>query len=551
MAAESDEAGPPVTSRGARSRRRRWVTFAVVLVLAAGVTAYFVLRDRVECGSVEEYRVAVAPDLAPVIEEVAGRVRCTRYEIVAQEPGEVAAQLGTSDVPDLWIPAGGWWAPWAGRTATGPVRTISLPVATTPVVLAGAPDAVDRAADWQTALQGPDLVFGNPLRTGAAAGAIRAVLAEAEGDAVAMSTVRPVLAPLADRESIRNEEPPTGTNLLAEVVAAGGVAVTTEQQVDTYRRTHERDLETAVPLTGTLLIDYPLVVTARDGRHDPAGAAGASLIDILHTPDGLAALARHGFRDGGGRPLPDGRGVGPVPILELPDESVGEEAMSVWALMALPVRTIFAVDVSASMNRTLGEETRIELVRRAAVAANDILPGSVSAGLWLFGGDVGGTAPGGTPQDGDAQAGGHVVAAPIRRFDTIVEGRTHRDVMTSLVESMQGTGEEETALYDTILAAFRHVQETYDPRASNSVVVVTDGTDEGSSITREELVATLEAENDPARPVRVVTIGLGDDVDSASLEEISTATGGTSYLTSDPLDITDLVVTALAERTGG
>ncbi|UTT49726.1 substrate-binding and VWA domain-containing protein [Rhodococcus gordoniae] len=542
MARESEpsDPDPPVRRGGKREgarpgrRRMRRLVVPAILVLAAGSIAFLVVEDGRDCDVVERYTVAVSSDLAPVIGEIAPPA-CAEFEVVEQEPGEVSARIAADDAPDLWIPAGGWWASWAGTNASGPVRTVSTPLATTPLVLAGEPGGVEPVPDWQSALSSPDLVFGNPLRSGPAAGAIRAVLAEAAGDPVAIGTVRPVMAPLAERELARDEEAPAGSELLENVVSDGGKVVSTEQQVDTYRRVHERDLGTAVPGTGTPLVDYPLVVTARGERYDRVAYAATVLIDALHTPEGLDRLARYGFRDGNGRVLPGDRGVGLVPVLELQDESVAEEAMNVWALQALPVRTVFAVDVSASMNRNLGDESRIELVRRAALAANDVLPGSVSAGLWLFGGGAGGAE--------------YVEAAPIRRFDSVVEGRTHRDRLTALVAQMAGTADESTALYDTILAAFRYVQDSYDLRAANSVVVVTDGADEGSRISKGELLATLAGENEP--PVRVVTIGLGEDVDSVTLEQIAEATGGTSYRTSDPLDITDLVVAALADRTGG
>ncbi|MEU5841856.1 substrate-binding and VWA domain-containing protein [Rhodococcus sp. NPDC047139] len=546
MAGESEPSDPDPPGRGGAAhggagsgvRRASRTIVAAILVLAVGALAFLVVEERSDCDVVDRYTVSVSSDLAPVVEEIRG-VDCVEFEVVEQEPGEVSARLATDDVPDLWIPAGGWWASWAAKTASGPVRTVSTPLATTPLVLAGPPGAVGPVPHWQAALSLPDLAFGDPLRSGPAVGAIRAVLAEVADDPVAIGKVRPVMAPLAERELVRGEAAPIGSKALDEVLSNGGTVVSTEQQVDTYRRVNERDLATAVPASGTLLVDYPMVVTAQGDRHDQAASAAIVLVDALHAPEGLDRLARYGFRDGGGRAFPDGRGVGPVSVLELQDESVAEEAMNVWELQALPVRTILAVDVSASMNRSLGDERRIDLVRRAATAAGDVLPGSVAAGLWFFGVRV-----------GDAPGGDYVEAAPIRRFDSEVEGGTHRDHLTSLVAQMAGTADENTALYDTILAAFRHVRDSYDPRAANSVVVVTDGADDGSDLSKDELLDTLAAEKDPSRPVRVVTIGLGEDVDLETLDRIAGATGGTSYRTIDPLDITGLVVTALVDRTG-
>ncbi len=62
--------------------------------------------------------------------------------------------------------------------------------------------------------------------------------------------------------------------------------MSTEQQVEAYRSVHERELGIEVPATGTLLVDYPVIVTARGERHDAAAAAATALTDALHTSEG-------------------------------------------------------------------------------------------------------------------------------------------------------------------------------------------------------------------------------------------------------------------------
>lgn len=549
MAGDSVEPDSP-PPRMRRSRLPQWAVVAVVTALLAGAVAFYIVQGRSECDTVGQFTVAVDPTFAPAMEEALGRsdIPCSEFEVEAVDSGDVRASLGKGDAPDLWIPAGGWWAQYAQSTASGPIRTVSFPLATTPVAVAVAPAAVTEAGEplrdeiagsgWRTVLATPGLLFGNPLRTGPASGAIRAVLAEAAGDPVVMGSVRPLLAPLAQFESGNDEEPPTGQELIDAVLDSGTLGVTTEQQMQTYAGDDTGRADMVIPASGSVLVDYPLVVTSREvSRHDEVNRAATILVDALHTHEALDVLVRRGFRDGAGRPLPDGRGLGEIPVLGLSDENVVQEALDAWSLMALPVRTIFAVDVSSSMDRRLGVESRIELVRTAAIAANERLPGSVSAGLWFFGNNVDGN---GSP---------YVQAAPMRRFDAVVDGRTHREEMTLLVERMTESATEGTALYATVLDAFRAVQNSFDPRAANSVVVVTDGVDSVGRITKDELLDALTAANDPARPVRIVTIGLGDDVDAETLAEISAVTGGSSYLTSNPLDITGLVVTAIADRT--
>ena len=68
---------------------------------------------------------------------------------------------------------------------------------------------------------------------------------------------------------------------------------------------------------------------------------------------------------------------------------------------------------------------------------------------------------------------------PIRELDAEADGRTQREVLAEQLDSIPdrlapgGTG-----LYDTTLAAVRAARENFDPTAVNSVLVLTDGTDE-------------------------------------------------------------------------
>lgn len=536
----TDESGASTPHRKRSDRARPVLVGVVVTALAVAALAFVSGQWGLGCSTTDEYTLAVAPALAPAVAEALARADtgCAAFEITAEEPGEVASRLGTgAGAPDLWIPEGGWWARRAQDDAAGSVRTLSFPVATSPLVLAGAPDAVPVAPNWRSALAVSGLNLGNPLRTGTAAAAIRAALAETADDTVAVGTVRSVLAVLAQREGARKTESPTGHAAL-DATVGDGVSVTTEQQVQSYRRTEERDLDVWIPANGTVMVDYPVVVTAPDpDRNARAARTGASLADALNSGDARAILAREGFRDGGGHALPDARGLGTIPVLELRDDSIVEEALRTWSLLALPVRTLIVVDVSESMRRPVDGTTPLELVAQAAQAADDVFPDSVSAGLWMFASDIG--VPG---RD-------YVEIAPVRRFDTTIGSATQREIVTSLdewVPDSTGTG---TALYDTVLEAFRTAQAGYDPRAVNSVIVVTDGgNDDPGGIGKDELLAALGRLRDPARPVPVLTVGVTDTADGDVLAEIATATGGSSYLAGDPSELAQILVSALADR---
>ncbi|NCL73097.1 hypothetical protein AIIKEEIJ_00532 [Rhodococcus sp. YH1] len=529
------------TSRDGRSTRVVAVVGAVVVVVLAAAGVGVVRALTGGCDTVEQYSLAVAPSIEPAVSSVLSEnadTHCYEFTVDTAEPGDVAGLLGKGiDAPDLWIPDARWWASRAAPTAAGPVQMIAGAVASTPAVLVGPPGAVPEVSSWRAALAIPDLVLGNPLRTGVAAAPIRAALAETQDDPVAVGTVRTAMVPLAQKESIRTEEAPSGADLLA-TIGADGIGVATEQQVLAFTTANESALEARVPDNGSILLEYPVVVTSPvPDRHHRATDAARVLIEVLGTEKALDVFHDHGFRGPDGEPLPDGRGIGGVPLLSLRDEAMAEEALGAWSLMALPIRTLVAIDVSGSMRFPAGDGTRMDLTVRAALAGNAMFPDSVSAGLWAFSQDLG----------GDGQD--YLELVPIRRYDTDVDGRTQREVMAAQAEKVPGLVGGGTGLYDTTLAAFRAVQQSYDPRAVNSVIVLTDGANEDpDSITEAQLLEILAREQDPARPVIVVTIGITEDADAQILAEISRVTGGSSYVARDPADIANVFVNALADR---
>ncbi len=90
----------------------------------------------------------------------------------------------------------------------------------------------------------------------------------------------------------------------------------------------------------------------------------------------------------------------------------------------------------------------------------------------------------------------------------------------------------------------------YDPAHVNSVVIMTDGKndDPGGGLDLTQLLATIKSTSRGDRPVRIITIGMGE-ADPTSLKAISRATGGTSYIANTPADIQRVFVQALLART--
>jgi len=110
----------------------------------------------------------------------------------------------------------------------------------------------------------------------------------------------------------------------------------------------------------------------------------------------------------------------------------------------------------------------------------------------------------------------------------------------------------ETGLYDTTLAAYKNVQSSWQPGKVNSVILFTDGKNKNpDGISLDNLVAELKKLNDPKRPVRLVMIGIGNDVDSKELETIAkaTPTGGV-FIAEDEAKMSSIFLEAIANRSG-
>ncbi|GCE39821.1 hypothetical protein Rhow_003464 [Rhodococcus wratislaviensis] len=544
-------AGGRHSSAGPEREGRSPAFYAVCAAAVIGLVASVVVVVQAvrswadECDQVTDYTLAADPSIAPALDTILGEAKstdlgCANIAVGAATSGDIAGRLGKgTDAPDLWIPDTGAWVGKAALTAAGPVEVMTGSVASSPVVLASREEDAPTSPTWLAALQIKDIQLGNPLVTGVAQAPINAALAEGQADPVSAGTVRAALVPLAQEESARTADEPVGEEMLQGVVDNGGVAVATEQSVLEFTDGDgARTLAATVPPTGSNFMNFPLVVTSpAPDRHYKATQVARAVAAVLGGEEARAVLAEHGFRGPDGSPPADGRGVGRVTKLALDDESPLQDALGGWALMALPIRTLVAIDVSGSMETPAGNRSRMDLTVDAALAGNAMFPDSVSAGLWAFSQGLGGG-----PQD-------YQELVPIRRYDTVVDGLTQRALMAQQAGKVEGLIGGGTGLYDTTLAAFRTVQDSYDPRAVNSVIILTDGANEDpDSITKEQLLGILEREMDPARPVIIVTIGITDDADAATLAEISRVTGGSSYVAKDPADIANVFVNALAAR---
>jgi phosphoribosyl 1,2-cyclic phosphodiesterase len=80
-------------------------------------------------------------------------------------------------------------------------------------------------------------------------------------------------------------------------------------------------------------------------------------------------------------------------------------------------------------------------------------------------------------------------------------------------------------------------------------MLFTDGkNDDPGSLSLDQAVRALEALRDPARPVRIIALGMGPDVDDTELAKLAQATGGRSYVAKNPGELKEVFINALENR---
>lgn len=522
------------------SRTTRMIAVGVAAIVLIGAAAFAISRYVGGCGNAPEFTVAADPSIAPVVKELvdgssSSELGCAELTVEAVEPAAVLNAVAKGQgVPAMWIPDSALWLARAGQSTGMPVDVASDSVAVSPTVVVGPEGKRPSVASWLETLKLKGLQLGDPLTSTVSSAPIVGSLAEADAGKSNPSAVSAVMVPIAQAQLTKAPETDQAKRI-ERVLADGGYTVASEQQL----LASKAPVSSAVPKAGSVFLNYPLAVTEpSSGEHDLAKKAGVGLATVLASDKGLAAMGEVGFRTPNGAPLSDKRRVGKVGQIAVTDQSEVQAALKKYAILALPTRTLAVEDVSGSMAYSAGSQSRMQLTVKASETGVGLFPDNSQVGLWAF--SIG--------LHGDQD---YTQMVPIRRLNAEEDGVTHRQRLVKGIRSLDSKIGGGTGLYDTTLAAFREVKKGYDPKAINSVILLTDGANEDpGSISLTKLISTLKKEQDPTQPVIIITIGITEDADADTLAQIAEATGGQSFIARNPSDIPSVFVKALQNRSG-
>jgi hypothetical protein len=163
--------------------------------------------------------------------------------------------------------------------------------------------------------------------------------------------------------------------------------------------------------------------------------------------------------------------------------------------------------------------TRIQLVGAAARLGANLLPDSGSVGAWVFAANM----PGGKD---------YKVFSPVKPLGSLERsGETHRSSLMRLAANVnQYLTPGGTALYDVTIASMREMHRTYDRKASNAIILMSDGSnDKHGGASLAQVLAQIKKLNQGREKVAIYTAGLGPDADYNALKKIALTSGGWEY----------------------
>jgi hypothetical protein len=217
----------------------------------------------------------------------------------------------------------------------------------------------------------------------------------------------------------------------------------------------------------------------------------------------------------------------------LDDSEKIADVVSIWTASKTPSRVLALIDVTASMATPMTLPngvivTRMQVVQKASIDGLKLFTNDSELGRWEYAADM---SPGKDYRE----------VVPIAPLDQAQRNRLDGAVAVSRPAPTDLCG-----LYSTLLDAYKVMQDGYRPDRSNTIVVFIDGrNNKPGSISPDQLETQFEMLADPRKPIRVILLGIGPDVDLNELNAIAKATGGKAFQVNDPTTIGTIFLNAL------
>ena len=282
--------------------------------------------------------------------------------------------------------------------------------------------------------------------------------------------------------------------------------VVQEQMVVRYNARHGGGLVAIYPLEGTLWEDHPLALLEHPSRTDEERLAYNLFKEFLLSTEIQMLILRQGYRptdltiplDHPESPIKAANGVDPAKpytTLQIPSLSVISVVRNAWQYTKRHTNIYLVSDVSGSM-----EGAKLADAKAAMKVFLDQIQGDQErVGLIVF-------------------------STNVREVVPLTQLKEGRAKLESAVEELSAGGQ--TSLLDAVKLALIKLEDLHDTERINAVVVMTDGKENRSRTTLDELSGQLRRASKSEVRIVVFCIAYGADADFNMLERISGASGG-------------------------
>lgn len=528
---------------------------ALVLVVAL-IFGWFKLRDTVSdqssaaAGTCVEgdstLAVTVDPTIAPQIQGAAEkynatkpvvRDHCVSVSVTAKPTRTVEGGLGgkwddsvQGPKPALWIPQSSVSAQRASAVK-GLVDGEPKSLVSSPVVLGVQPllqQALTRAnIGWQDLprLQGNSDALGplglpgwGGLRLATPDGSDTSAVLDAVAAATANAGVGPLPDDAVDSPAVitavstlaagagaaTGDKPATSSDALealAEQTDRAGApfhAVATTAQQATRVANGSDKVAAFVPAGPAPVAEYPTTLLAGDWVDETQNRSAALFVDFLRQPEQVSAFTDAGFAT-----------AAPENSLRPAALPAQDRLADLLANPRLGTNVTVLLDISSSMAATEGGGTRLGNVTTALRDQVRAASDSSQVGVWLYAKNLAGTTP-------------YRIASPVAPLTA-----DHRTEVDQALGAAQPNNVAKDNTYPSLIAAYKAAVAGFVPGQANSILLVTDGPDDDSPVTGQDLLARIAAAGDPAKPVRIDFVVAGPGSSSDTLQTLAQRTGGT------------------------
>ncbi|MEU0483080.1 substrate-binding and VWA domain-containing protein [Streptosporangium sp. NPDC006013] len=567
----------PRRRRGGRGKVLVPLAGSVALAVLLGVAAFVVInRDRGCAGDALPLRITASPDIQPALSQIAERFnkaahevegRCTTVAVTKGASATVASSLGgvggKAAPMDLWIPDSGLWVANL-RARNQDVPEAGASIAHSPIVMVASGSVIPNLkksfgeASWGGMISaanvanvdGPGrkvrVLVLDPSLNAAGLGALLAAAGVATASGAGEEQLVGALKNLSGSTStVRDQDA-----LLSSLGVKGSKAplgIASEQGVWAFNKVKKPEVP-AVPLypaEGTINLDYPVVITAKDAA--VRKAAEAFQQELASEPS-RKTLQDQGFR------TPDGKGGKAISgsagfqakapqAIEPPDGKTVARMSQTWSRIKLGTRLVTLLDVSGTMALPVPGTgmTRMQAISRIAVEGMKLFPAKSELGLWEFSTHL------------DGQGVDYRETVPVGPLTEDMNGVLRRDVINQKLIGAQAKATGDTGLNDTLAAAYQQMTDEYQSDKINTVLILTDGAgndDPDGGISNQQILKRLREQFNPEKPVSVLIIAFGPDAPKGKrqMDALAKATGGDAYIAKDVLEVRKFFLEGMKRR---